>query len=222
MKGFITRAVQAAPLAMISLMVVLYFKIFRNMTVEQLLDYTPEEPAAAALILLLMYALKSLSFFFPMMLIAAASGIILPMYAAIPVNLIGIIIMASLPYAVGKYAESELVDKLAGKHPKIGQVRAFGTKHQFFGAFFLRIISCLPYDIVSLVMGSMRFEYRRYIIGTFLGTAPGIILTTIMGSAITEPFSPEFIICAVIEIIIAIASAIAYRIHTKRTNAADQ
>ena len=212
----VKKAIQLAPVLMIALMAVIYFTALKDLTFEQILNYTPTAPLAAAAVILLMYALKSLSYFFPMLLIAAAAGAVLPRYAAIPVNLLGIVIMASIPYAVGKYAEGEVVDKLAAKHEKISIVREYSTKHQRFGAFFLRIVSCLPYDIVSLVMGSLRFNYKDYIIGSFLGTAPGIILTTFMGSAITEPLSPEFIICAVIEVIIAVSSAVAYRIHRKK------
>lgn len=213
------KAAALAPVLMIALMAFIYFRYLRSLSLEQILNYTPAEPVAAAAVILIMYALKSLSYFFPMLLIAAAAGAVLPVYLAIPVNLLGIIIMASIPYAVGRYAESEAVDKLAEKNSKIEIIRSYSSRHQQFGAFFLRIVSCLPYDIVSLAMGSLRFDYKKYITGTFLGTAPGIILTTIMGSAITEPFSPEFITCAVIEAVIAIASAVGYRIHIKRSGA---
>ena len=215
-KKIVKLLAQLSPLIMIGIMAVLYITTFRHMTLEQLLTYTPSEPAAAAVVILLMYALKSMSFFFPMMLIAAASGAIFPIYIAIPLNLLGIIVMSTFPYLIGRYVESEAVDKLAEKHEKISLVKEFSRDRHFAGAFFLRIISCLPYDIVSLAMGSLRFDYRKYIAGSFLGTAPGFILTTIMGSAITEPLSPEFIICAVIEIIIMTVTFVIYRNHRKK------
>ncbi|MCI7768221.1 MAG: VTT domain-containing protein [Oscillospiraceae bacterium] len=219
MKILLKRIIQLSPLLMIGVMAILYFTTFRSMTLEQILNYTPEEPAAAAAVILLMYALKSLSFFFPMFLIAAAAGAIFPIYIAIPLNLAGIVIMATIPYLIGRYAESEAVDRLAEKHKKIGIIKEYSSGRHFAGAFFLRIISCLPYDIVSLAMGSLRFDYKKYLLGTFLGTAPGFILTTIMGSAITEPLSPEFIICALVEMIIAIISAVIYKIHRSRKKA---
>ena len=111
----IKRIIQLAPVLMIVLMAVIYFAALKDLTFEQVLNYTPTAPLAAAAVLLLMYALKSLSYFFPMLLIAAVAGAVLPIYAAIPVNLLGIVIMASIPYAVGKYAEGEVVDKLAAK-----------------------------------------------------------------------------------------------------------
>ena len=98
----VKKAIQLAPVLMIALMAVIYFTALKDLTFEQILNYTPEAPLAAAAVILLMYALKSLSYFFPMLLIAAAAGAVLPIYAAIPVNLAGIVIMASIPYAVGK------------------------------------------------------------------------------------------------------------------------
>lgn len=219
LKILIKRIMRLSPLLMIGVMAVLYLTQFRNMTLEQILNYTPKEPIAAAAVILLMYALKSLSYFFPMFLIAAAAGAVFPVYIAIPLNLAGIIIMSSIPYFIGRFSGSEEVNRLAAKHKRIGIIKEYSRDKHFAGAFFLRIISCLPYDIVSLAMGSLRFDYKKYLLGTFLGTAPGFILTTIMGSAITEPFSPEFLICTAVEIIIAIVSAVLYKIHRSRKKA---
>ena len=102
------------------------------------------------------------------------------------------------------------------KYKKIEMIKEYSRDRQLSGAFFLRIISCLPYDIVSLAMGSLRFDYKKFLLGSFLGTAPGFILTTIMGSAITEPLSPEFLICAGAEVFITIVSALAYKLHKSR------
>lgn len=212
-KVILKRAAQLSPLMMIGIMAVLYITVFRHMTLEQILEYTPAEPIAAAIVILLMYALKSMSYFFPMMLIAAAAGAIFPVYIAIPLNLLGIVIMATVPYLFGKYVESEAVDRLAIKYKKVEMIKEYSRDRQLSGAFFLRIISCLPYDIVSLAMGSLKFDCKKYLLGSFLGTAPGFILTTIMGSAITNPLSPEFLISAGADIVIAVISALVYKLH---------
>ena len=112
----IKRIIQIAPLLMLAVMAVVYFTSLRNLSVEELIEYTPEEPVLAAVVICLMYALKSLSFFFPMAVLAALSGAVLPIYMAVPVNLIGIIIMATLPFLVGRYAEADLVDGLSEKY----------------------------------------------------------------------------------------------------------
>ena len=73
----IKRIIQLAPVLMIVLMAVIYFTALKDLTLEQVLNYTPTAPLAAAAVILLMYALKSLSYFFPMLLIAAAAGAVL-------------------------------------------------------------------------------------------------------------------------------------------------
>lgn len=210
------RIVQAAPIAMIAVMAAVYFTVFKDMSLEQLLEYTPSEPIAAALVLLLMFALKSLSYFFPMMLLFAASGALFPAWAAIPISAAGCVVMATVPFFIGRYAESGLCDKLAQKHKKIAVIREMGTGSQFASAFFLRIISCLPYDIISMVLGSMRYSYKKYLAGTVLGTLPGAVLTTLMGQSISDPLSAEFIICACLEITVTLISVIIFRARKKK------
>lgn len=214
--NFIKKAARLSPLAMLAVMAVIYFAFLKGLTAQQLISYTPEEPFAAAAVIILMYALKSMSYFFPMLIIAVVCGAILPLYAAIPVNLIGIAVMATIPYCIGRFSqgESETADPKKNKH--IEKIRRFATDNQYFSSFLLRIINVLPYDIVSLVLGSMRFSYKKYIIGSIIGTAPGIILTTVMGSAITEPGSPEFITSVSIEAVLIICSLIIYHVCGKR------
>lgn len=212
----IKRIIQISPLMMLALMAVVYFTSLRDLSVEELIEYTPEEPVLAAVVICLMYALKSLSFFFPMAVLAALSGAVLPVYMAVPVNLAGIIIMATLPFLVGRYAEADLVDGLSEKYSKLDTVRNLGTNHTFISAFFLRIICCMPYDAVSMVMGSMRMDYRKYILGSFLGTAPSIILTTFMGASVDDPTSPEFLICLGVNVFISLTSVIIYKVMSLR------
>ncbi|MGN0666840.1 MAG: TVP38/TMEM64 family protein [Huintestinicola sp.] len=212
----IKRILQLSPLIMLIVMAVLYFVSFRNMTVDELLHYTPEEPLIAALVILLMYGLKSLSYFFPFAVIAAACGAILPTVPALIVNFTGIIIMTTIPFSVGRYAEKELVDKLVGKNEKAENIRKLGTDNQLFSSFFLRIINMLPCDVVSMLLGSMGYSFKTYLLGSFLGIAPGIAATTIMGASVTDPTSPEFIISAAVEIVLAVSSLIGYRIYLRK------
>ncbi|MDE7293630.1 MAG: VTT domain-containing protein [Oscillospiraceae bacterium] len=210
------RIVQAAPFVMIAVMAAVYLTVFKDMSLEQLLRYTPAQPIAAAAVLLIMFALKSLSYFFPMALLFAACGVLFPPLAAIPLSAAGCAVMATIPFLIGRYAESDLCDRLAQKHKKIALIRETGTGSQFASAFFLRIISCLPYDIISMALGSMRYSYKKYLAGSVLGTLPGAVLTTLMGQSITDPFSAEFIICACLELVTVLVSAVIFRMKKRK------
>ena len=210
-------AFAVAPFIMIAICAVLYFTTFRNITAEQLLKYTPENIWLAAIVIIAMFSLKSLTFFFPMIVIVTACGMITPnMWAALAINTIGIFCMMNIPYLIGKFAQREYVEKLVMKHKKMQEIISLNMSNGIFFAFFLRIINCLPYDIVGMFLGSVNMKWRDYIIGSMLGTLPGMICCTFMGNYIDEPFSAKFIASVVINVGISVVCGIAYLIYAKK------
>lgn len=211
-------AFAVAPFIMIAICAVLYFTTFRNITAEQLLKYTPENIWLAAIVIIAMFSLKSLTFFFPMIVIVTACGMTAPnMWAALAINTIGIFCMMNIPYLIGKFAQREYVEKLVMKHKKMQEIISLNMSNGIFFAFFLRIINCLPYDIVGMFLGSVNMKWRDYIIGSMLGTLPGMICCTFMGNYIDEPFSAKFIASVVINVGISVVCGIAYLIYAKKT-----
>lgn len=210
-------AFAVAPFIMIAICAVLYFTTFRNITAEQLLKYTPENIWLAAIVIIAMFSLKSLTFFFPMIVIVTACGMTAPnMWAALAINTIGIFCMMNIPYLIGRFAQREYVEKLVMKHKKMQEIISLNMSNGIFFAFFLRIINCLPYDIVGMFLGSVNMKWRDYIIGSMLGTLPGMICCTFMGNYIDDPFSAKFIASVVINVGISVICGIAYLIYAKK------
>ena len=83
-KGAVTavikRIVQIAPIVMIGICALIYLKFFRGVTIEHILEFTPENLWLAALVMVGLFALKSLSLFFPMLVVIWGSGSILPKF----------------------------------------------------------------------------------------------------------------------------------------------
>ena len=212
----IKRVMQISPVVMIIVMGIIYLTCLRGISAAQILDYTPENTAAAVLVLLLMFALKSMSYFFPMFILYAVSGSIFPMWLALTVNTVGTVILATLPYLVGRYAERELVEKIVEKSGKADKIRKMRDDNRFFMCFFLRVISCLPCDIVSLSLGSAGIEYPVYLAGSVLGIMPGMVATTLIGDSVTDPKSPQFIIAVCVNFSAALISIIVHKIIKKK------
>ena len=207
----------AAPFVMMAVCAVLYITVFRNITAEQLLKYTPENIWLASLVIIGMFSLKSLSFFFPMFVIVAVCGKIAPnLLVAVIINGIGTFCMMNLPYFIGRFAEREFVQGLLKKNRKIEQLHDIHMDNEVFLVFFLRAINILPYDVVSLFLGSTNISWKKYIAGSVLGTYPGMVLASIMGSNADDPLSAGFIIPAALEVLMGIASAIWYFIYIRR------
>lgn len=208
---------QAAPVIMVIVCIFIYFRFFRGVTIQHILEFTPDNLWLAALVMIGLFGMKSLSVFFPMLILIAASGSIFPNYfAALLVNCIGVLFMLTLPYLIGRFAERGFVEKLISKQKNADKLREFKSDNEFFIAYFMRVINILPCDVVSIFLGSADFSPAKYFAGSFLGIFPGLVTTTLMGANVEHPTSPSFWIAAVVEVVFAIGSAVVYYFYKKR------
>ena len=209
--------IRAAPFVMMGICAILYFAVFKDITPEQIIQYTPENIWLSMLFIIGMFSLKSLTFFFPMMVIVAVCGRIAPSFGiALLINTIGTFCMMNIPYFIGKFAEKEFVDELINKHKRVAKVKQIQMKNETFFVYFLRVINCLPYDVVSMFLGSTNCKWSSYILGSMLGTIPGMILMTITGLALDNPTSFAFIGSISINVAFSIASGIIYLLYLRK------
>ena len=186
------------------------------MTLDNLLSFSPQNKLFAALFLFGLFALKSISVFFPIIILQIASGFLFPAPIALLVNLIGTAIGFALPYFMGMFVGAEKAEEKINKNENIRRIIEKQRKHEFFLSFFLRVISCLPSDLVSMYLGLLRFKFPRYMLSSMLGALPGIIPATFMGQSITDPLSPEFIGAALITLFCSAVSILVYYIYNKK------
>lgn len=207
------------PLIICIIFIVLFLASGEDITVQTVLDYTPESPFAAAIVILLLYALKSVSFVFPIAVLQIATGHLFQTPVALLINFLGRAITLSIPYWVGRFSGSDLVNNLQGKYPKIKEICDKQGQNPVFISFLLRTFCFLPGDAVSLYLGAIRIPYPYYLTGGVLGTTLGVVLATILGASITEPGSPAFWFSASLMALIAIISVIFYLRNNKKKNA---
>ncbi len=218
----IKHVLQIAPIVMVAICALIYFRFFRGVTISHILEFTPENLWLAALVMLGLFALKSMSVFFPMLILIAASGSIFPTFlSAVIVNCAGVAVMLLIPYAIGRFAEREFVEKLISKHKNADKLRELKSDNELFIAYFLRVINVLPCDLVSMFLGSTSFGLWKYMLGSFLGIFPGIITTTLMGANVDHPTSPKFWISVIVEVVFAVGSAVWYYFYKKRKKQAE-
>lgn len=203
------------PLIICIIFIVLFLTSGNDITVQTVLRYTPESPFAAAITILLLYALKSVSFVFPIAVLQIAVGHLFQTPAALLINFSGRAITLSIPYWIGRFSGSSIINSLQGKYPKIKEILDRQERNPVFTSFLLRTFCFLPGDAVSLYLGAVRIPFPCYLTGGILGTTLGIVLATILGSSITEPGSPAFWLSASLMAFIAIISVIFYLRNNK-------
>lgn len=201
---------KALPLMVCILFIVLFLASGNDITVQTVLSYTPESPFAAAIVILLLYALKSVSFVFPIAVLQIATGHLFQTPVALFINYLGRAITLSIPYWVGRFSGSDMINRLQEKYPKLKEIFDRQGQNPVFISFLLRTLCFLPGDAVSLYLGATRIPFPYYLTGGVLGTTLGVVLATILGSSITEPGSPAFWLSASLMALMAIISVIFY------------
>lgn len=99
----------------------------KELSAEEIARYTPKNPWLAAMVMLALFALKSLSIVIYSGLLYAANGILFPLPAAIVLNLIGTVIMVSLPYRIGRRTGASAVDEIRARYPKAEAIHNLGS-----------------------------------------------------------------------------------------------
>lgn len=195
----------------------LYFK-FKDFTVEEILLYTPKHTMLSILFILSLYAFKSVTVIFPIAVLQIASGFLFPKWLAIVVNILGMTIGFSAGYIIGIFSTSEEIASKISNKEKLMKVLRHQKEHGFFTSFFLRVVGCLPLDIVSMYLGNIGVPYHKYIIASLLGELPQTILITIMGENILNPKSTEFITATAFTVLCSLTSISVFLIYNKIKN----
>ena len=152
-----------------------------NLTVGEILQYAKDRPVLCGTILLALYAIKGFSVVIIYSVLAAAAGVVLPMPAAIILNLIGTAICLTVSYAVGYYTKTESLEQRLDKHPKIK--RYFENAKDFgFGFSYTLHVLGLSTEVLGVLFGLMRLEYWKYMVSSLIAISPGMICCTIIGS----------------------------------------
>lgn len=181
----------------------------RDFSVEQVLSFTPENLVSALLIMCSLFFLKSLSIFIYSGILFTVNGIIFPMWLAIVMDAVGIAIMSTAPFFLGKRLGKRAVDAIKDKYPKFRELDRTGHENEFLFTTILRLIHFLPSDIVSAFLGANSFAYGKYLLGSVVGVMPSAVMFSFMGTSVSEPGSLQFIFSTAVQIAIILFSFVA-------------
>lgn len=193
----------------------LYLFSGEEITVQKLLNFAPENPVFAAIFMMLLYVFKSLTIFFPIIILNILGGFLFEPIHALIVNAVGVILGLTVPYWIGRLSGTDFTAKIRAKYPKIAEFIYIEGDNRFFASFFLRIISCLPGDVVSMYFGANKMPYMPYICGSFIGSFPGTVAATLLGMSITDTSSPMFWFSIGLTVGLSLISIIAYFLWRK-------
>ena len=166
-KEFIKKAVRAFPLITCLIFTIIAVWKRDELSVLNICRLVTENAALSAFILLLLYALKSLSVAFPIAALEVVTGIVFPLPIALLLNFIGIVIVLTIPYYIGRFSGHDLADQIIGRNKWLERISEYQSKNAFFVSFLLRVIAILPGDIVSMYLGASGVRFLPFLQGVF-------------------------------------------------------
>jgi uncharacterized membrane protein YdjX (TVP38/TMEM64 family) len=115
-------------------------------------------------------------------------------------SLLGCLLSATLTYGVGALMGRDTVRRLAGRH--VSRLSQRLARHGLTAILIVRILPVAPFTVVNIMAGASEVRFRDFILATFVGMLPGLVLMTLFGdrlySAIEDPRAESFIILAVV------------------------
>lgn len=201
--------------------IVIFLLIHRDeVTIEKIVGFTPQNTLLAILAMLVLFTIKGCTVFMNGSVLFAACGVMFSLPLAVTVNMLGSLIMTTIPYWTGRKGGAAIMERLTQKYRKLELLRSAPRENQFLFALLLRILGLLPCEVVSMYLGSCRLRYSRYIAGTLLGLLPAAVAFSIIGEYASDPTSPQFIAAAAFQVTTTICTLIEGGIwkRKKKTN----
>lgn len=126
------------PAVLLLVLLLFCIRYREDLSVEKILRYTPKKPVKAALLMLVFYAVKSVSFVFPIAVLQLAVGHLFSTGTALLVNFLGRAVTLALPYWMGRFSGSSMVENLTSKYPKLKTVVDYQNGNPLYISFYER------------------------------------------------------------------------------------
>ncbi len=144
--------------------------------------------------ILLLFLIKSVFPIYPTSTVCFLTGVILPMYLSVPVNIIGISLLFTVRYFWGrKFGAGQAWKFLSKTEPLQRLLRKEGISSPFL-LIALRALPVMPLNSVSGVYGSFKFGYWRFVLYSVIGFLPKLVSFTFVGRNVYDPLSPSFLV----------------------------
>ena len=122
--------------------------------------------------------IRPLLLFLPSTILTFAIGFLYGAFWGVLYAQITILVSCSLAYIIGRYFGKGF--KFEGKYSKLFESM---RNHSFESTLLSRLIF-LPGDLVNYGAGLLKVNYWGFLLGTFIGGIPGIVIVVLAGAAV--------------------------------------
>lgn len=148
--------------------------------------------------IMLLFSVKSFFPIYATSTVCFLSGVVLPSYAAIPVNILGFTVLISIRYFMGRRFGAGGAWRVISKTEKLRNlIEQDGTGNPAL-LIALRLIPGVPINSISRIYGSLDFGYGEFVALSLIGFMPKLISFTLVGRNVYDPLSAGFLLPIII------------------------
>ncbi len=149
---------------------------------------------AAVAVILLLFSVKSVLPIIPFSVLFIGSGLVFSVPVAATVNAVGFGLLVSIQFLWGKRFGGGNAHKLVLRSKTLTRFMDFHGDGNKWMLLILRFIPFVPVGTLSKAYGATDMKYIPYVVLSVLGFLPRLISWSIVGTNITNPVTPGFLI----------------------------
>jgi phospholipase D1/2 len=121
---------------------------------------------------------------FPVIVLIAATGLLFGPVTGLLVAVTGSLLGAVAGYGVGAAIGRETLHRLSGR--RIDRISRQLARRGIMAVTIIRLLPLLPFTLVNFAAGASHIRLRDFVVGTFIGMAPGISAMTLFSSQLGQ------------------------------------
>lgn len=196
--------------------VILKYNSLVNIDVRALVEKT-DSLFEAGTVIVGVYSLKAVVFVIPASVLYMAVGMAFDFVPGLIVNAIGLFAELNITYFIGRFLGGERVEKRL-RQSKNGEKIILLREKKLPYLYVARLLPVFPIDFVSLFFGASNMGYFRYVLISFFGIMPRIVLITLLGDKIYDWIPVKLIMNFVIIAILGVAIVLLIKYLKKKTS----
>ena len=127
-------------------------------------------------------------------IIIGAGSLGIPMMSVVIFGSLGAVCGACVGYAIGRYAARGLIYKYGKyiliKREYIEKAERFALKYGAMSVLIGRLVPIIPFKVFSISAGIVRLPFLSFVVYTFIGVVPRMVLLVWYGKILVEYTKP--------------------------------
>jgi phosphatidylserine/phosphatidylglycerophosphate/cardiolipin synthase-like enzyme/uncharacterized membrane protein YdjX (TVP38/TMEM64 family) len=120
----------------------------------------------------------------PITVLIAVAGVVFGPVVGGLYAIVGVLLSAALGFVLGNWLGHDALRQMLG--PRINNLSRRFAQRGIAAMAVIRLLPIAPFTVVNVVAGASHLGLRDYMIGTFAGMAPGIVLTVMFSHNLAE------------------------------------